>query len=616
MAEAKRILAAILAADVAGYSRLMGDDERATVDMLNVCRKIFRKHISDHDGRVVDTAGDSVLAVFGSVVEAVQCAVEVQEELYEHNAHQPEDRRMLFRVGIHSGDVIEQDDGTVYGDGVNVAARLESLATPGRISVSEDAYRNVQHKLDLAFEDLGAHAVKNIVEPVRAYQTGHGDAASEGYRRGFGAVRDSWRPLGAASVVIVLGVVGAWWFSPSISPESRDPSGPGASIVVLPFENLSGDAGQDYLAEGMSVEIITALSRFRELFVIDRNSSFAAEVRDMPLMALGEELGVRYVLEGNLRRDEDRLRLTIRLLETEQGRQMWTESYDETIDNIFDVQDRITRQVASSIAPRISEQEMRRAASSRDTSIEAYDVLMRGNYLLGQATRASYFSAREILADSLDLYTDHAGLNVAYARALINGIWYGWTPVPEREMALVMEHLNRAIATDPDHADAHRVLGEVYSSLRQHDLALIARERAVALNPNQAKNYDGLGDTLIWLCRFEEAATALEMAVRFDPLPHPSTQFSLGLTYYFLGRHQAAAIEVGKCNDRYPDFPECHVVGAAVNAELGRPEIARVHAAEVRRLDPFFDSATYGSMLTCAEPALSLRQSLREGGLE
>jgi len=594
----------------------MGDDERATLNTLNAYRAVFREYIGKRDGRVVDTAGDSVLAVFDSVVEAVQCATEVQAELGARNEDLPDDRRMDFRIGVNMGDVIEQDDGSIYGDGVNVAARLESLATPGRVAVSDDVYRNVRNKLDLAFEDLGARAVRNIAEPVHAYQIGLGDAASQKSRRGVRAVRASWRPLAAAAAVLVLGVAGVWWFTPSFSPDTPEPTGPGASIAVLPFENLSGDAGQDYLAQGMSVEIITALSRFRELFVIDRNSSFAPAVRDMPVKALGEALGVRYVLEGNLRRDEDRLRLTVRLLETEKGRQMWTESYDETIDNIFDVQDRITRQVASAIAPRVTEQEMRRAAASGDTSVEAYDALMRGRYHLGQATRGDYVAAREILSDALDRYPDHVGLNVAYADVLLLGIWFGYTPLPQRDMALAMEHANRAIEADPDNSDAHQTLGAAYASLRQHDLALSARERAVALNPNQAASYDGLGDSLLWLCRFEEAAAALETAVRFDPFPRPFSHFSLSLTYYFLGRHQSAAIEVRKCIDRHPDFSDCHAVGVAVNAELGQIERARVHAAELRRLDPFFDTATYGALLSCVGPAESLRQSLRDGGLE
>ena len=601
---------------MAGYSRLMGQDENATITALNECRSIFRHKIGAHRGRVVDTAGDSVLAVFDSVVEAVECATEVQTELRARSEDLPDDRRMLFRIGVNMGDVIEQDDGSIYGDGVNVAARLETLATPGRVAVSDDVYRNVRNKLDLAFEDLGAHAAKNIAEPVHAYQIGLGGAASQKRRRGVRAVRVSWRPLAAAAAVLGLGLAGVWWFTPSFSPDTPVPTGPGASIAVLPFENLSGDAGQDYLAQGMSVEIITALSRFRELFVIDRNSSFAPAVRDMPVKALGEALGVRYVLEGNLRRDEDRLRLTVRLLETEQGRQMWTESYDETIDNILDVQDRITRQVASAIAPRVTEQEMRRAAASGDTSVEAYDALMRGRYHLGRATRRDYVAAREILSDALDRYPDHGGLNVQYAVALLRGIWFGWTPLPQRDMARAMEHANRATEADPDHSDAYWVLGQAYGTLRQHDLALAANERAVSLNPNQALAYDGLGDSLLWLCRFDEAVDAYETALRFDPYPQPFLLFSLSLTYYFLGRHQSAVTEVRKCIDRHPDFFDCHAVGVAVNAELGHAEQARIHAAELRRLDPFFKAANYGALLTCAGPAESLRQSLRDGGLE
>ncbi|HEX9768071.1 MAG TPA: tetratricopeptide repeat protein [Kiloniellales bacterium] len=613
MAEAKRRLAAILAGDVAGYSRLMGADETGTVATLNACRDVFRQKISEHDGRVVDTAGDSVLAVFPSVVEAVTCATEVQAALAAHNDALPDDHRMYFRIGVNMGDVIEQADGTIYGDGVNVAARLETLATPGRVAVSEDVYRNIHHKMDLAFEDLGAHAVKNIADPVHAYQIGAAVAAP-GNRRAMRALRARWRPL--AAVGLFLALAGAWWLGIWVSSDIPQATVPGASIAVLPFENLSNDVEQAYLAEGVAVEIVAALSRFRDLFVIDRNSSFAPDMQDMPVKALGEALGVRYVLDGSLRGDEQRLRVTVRLLATEDGRQIWTQSYDETVDDILDVQDRITRRVVGAIAPRITEQEMRRAAASRDTPAEAHQALMRARYLLRQATRESYARAREILSQALDRYPDHAGLNAEYANGLMQGVWFGWTPLPQRDMGLVMDHANRAVEVSPDYSTAHRILGDAYLTLSRHDAALTEYQLAVDLNPNQADAYDGLGDSLMWLCRFEEAAAAYETAARLDPFAPPFLQFSSGLNSYFLGRYEFAAEAARKCVDRYPEFIDCHALGTAVNVDLGQVEKARLHAADVRRLDPFFETGTYAARLTCSEPAEHIRQSLREAGLE
>ena len=320
MAKAKRRLAAILAADVAGYSRLMGDDERATMDTLNAYRAIFRQHIADHDGRVVDTAGDSVLAVFGSVVEAVESAVEVQAQIAVSNADLAEPRRMLFRIGINLGDVIEQDDGSLYGDGVNVAARLESLAEPGGICLSESAHMQAEGKVESAFEDIGEHEVKNIAKPVRAYRVAGGDAAP-------------------AAAEPALGI----------------PDKP--SIAVLPFTNMSGDAEQDYFSDGITEDLITELSRFRELFVIARNTTFTYKGKAVNVEQVGRDLGVRYVLEGSIRKAGNRVRITAQLIDAKTGGHVWAERYDRVLEDIFELQDEITRQMVGTLGVKLEQVE-------------------------------------------------------------------------------------------------------------------------------------------------------------------------------------------------------------------------------------------------------------------
>ena len=313
MPEAKRRLAAILSADAAGYSRLMGDDERATMDTLNAYRDAFRKYISDHEGRVVDTAGDSVLAVFDSVVETVQCAVEVQGDLEGRNLDLPEDRRMLFRIGVNLGDVFEQDDGTIYGDGVNVAARLESLAEPGGINISGTAFDQVDGKLDLGFEYLGEKEVKNIAKPVRVYRADLDVGET--------------RPRSAAA--------------------TTEPERP--SIAVLAFENLSRDPDQEFFADGIAEDLITELSRLRWLLVTARNTTFTYKGRAVDVKQVGRDLGVRYVVEGSVRKGGERVRITAQLVDAVTGNHIWAERYDRDLSDIFALQDEITETLVAAL---------------------------------------------------------------------------------------------------------------------------------------------------------------------------------------------------------------------------------------------------------------------------
>ena len=339
MADAKRRLAVILSADVAGYSRLMGDDERATMDTLNAYRDVFRRHISDRDGRVVDTAGDSVLALFNSIVEAVQCAVDVQGELEACNAGLPENRRMRFRVGVTLGDIFEQDDGTIYGNGVNVAARLESLAEPGGIWLSGSAHEQVEGKTNHSFEDVGTHPVKNIARPVRAF-----------------------RVMGRET-------------SDVPAPEKPHTSRSRPSIAVLPFDNLSGDTEQEYFADGMAEDLITALSRIRWLFVTARNSTFAYKGQAVDVKRVGQEMGVQYVLEGSVRKDGDRVRITAQLIEATTGNHIWAKRYDRKLADIFAIQDELTEAIVGEIEPELAEVERERAYREPPESLNAWDFI-------------------------------------------------------------------------------------------------------------------------------------------------------------------------------------------------------------------------------------------------
>ncbi len=365
--EPRRKLAAILTADVAGYSRLMGEDEAATLATLTAYREVFAQRIAQHQGRVVDTAGDSVLAMFDSVVEAVRCAVGLQQALHARNAALPAARRMAFRVGVNLGDVIEQADGPIYGDGVNIAARLQAIADPGGICLSGTAYDQIKNKLPLDFDALGEKSVKNIAEPIRVYRVrSPAEVAAHRMRPSRSAVSrvlPKWLVAGAVALLVGAGAVGVWKYSyRDGSPPAQVATAPAPalqlpdkpSIAVLPFVNMSEDPKQEYFSDGMTEDLITGLSRRSGLFVIARNSVFSYKGRAVKPEQIRRELGVRYVLEGSVRKADNRVRITAQLIDATTGYHLWAEHYDGELKEIFALQDRITRQIVAALAPKLT----------------------------------------------------------------------------------------------------------------------------------------------------------------------------------------------------------------------------------------------------------------------
>ena len=415
MAEAKRKLAAILAADVVGYSRLMGDDERATVAALNASREIFRTRVNEHDGRVVDTAGDSVLATFDSVVEAVQCANEVQTALGAQNQDLPDDRRMAFRIGINLGDVIEQDDGTIYGDGVNVAARLEGLAESGGIAVSEDAYRQVDGKTELGFDDIGEHEVKNIARPVRAY-----------------------RVIENEDVELA---------SPSKARASERPS-----IAVLAFENLSGDPEQEYFADGIAEDLITELSRLRWLLVTARNSTFTYKGSAVDVKQVGLDLGVRYVVEGSVRKGGERVRITAQLIDAATGNHIWAERYDRELSDIFALQDEISETLVAAMQQEVGEFERERAHRKPPGSLDAWESYQRGMWHLWRINAEDVAEARRLFQRAADLDPNFALAVAAWGYTLVVEVVRSYADFPLENLDQAMRLANQAVALDDKEA--------------------------------------------------------------------------------------------------------------------------------------------------------------------
>jgi adenylate cyclase len=575
----QRRLAAILAADVAGYSRLMGSDEEGTLTGLKACRELIDQKSKEHRGRVVNTPGDSALVDFASAVDAVRCAIEIQKKLAERNSTIPEDRRIEFRIGVNVGDVIVDEQGDIYGDGVNIAARMEALARPGAICLSDNAYQQIKGKLAIEVGDMGEYQLKNIALPVRAFSVFLDDA-----------------------------------------PPLALPDKP--SIAVLPFENLSGDPKQEYFADGVSEDIITELSRFSELFVIARNSSFKYKGRPVDLRQIGRELGVRYALEGSIRRGGDRVRITAQLIDCTTGMHRWAERYDQELKDVFAIQDEVARTIAAILAAHVNKAEVERTLLKPPATWQAYDHYMRAAaaWALFQSSWKldHLLETRRHLAESLNI-------DPKYARAyslLASTHRVAWLN-PVNEEYLTPATLDRAISLartaiefDPHLPEAYAELA--YNIIRKRDFeaAAAAAERVGALNPNFA-------DYRVGLVHFAmgDPAKAIEFAkahMRLDPFHPHFAPLIVGQAHYLLKEYREARRWLREATGRAPDHQYGHAYLAATYAQLGRLEDARAEAAEILRINPKYTiSGTQKrvSIFQRSEDIVHLVDGLRKAGL-
>jgi TolB-like protein/class 3 adenylate cyclase/cytochrome c-type biogenesis protein CcmH/NrfG len=515
-----RRLAAILAADIAGYSRLMHADESATVRDLKAHQSAILPLIGRHGGRIIDTAGDGIMAEFPSVIGATECAIEIQIVMAERNAGVPESRRMQFRIGINLGDVIH-DDTRIYGDGINIAARLEALADPGGVLVSSTVYDQIRGKLPVAFEDLGERQVKNIEQPVRVYRLGAPAASASApatpvSRPAVARRRIVW---GLAALLVVLGVAGAWWIGSRVAPRHREDSSaaPRLSIVVLPFTNLSGDPNQDYFADGITEDLTTDLSRLAGSLVISRNTAFTFKGKVVDARQIGRELGVRYVLEGSVRRLGRSVRINAQLVDASTGGHLWAEQIDVDQSALTASPDNLG--IASSLARALSVElvnvEGRRA---RRADADAVDLVMRGWSLLNAGpNREDVQQAVALFEAALRIDPDNSQANVGLAQALIHT--YRIAPLPERARLLARadEAATRATAAAPDSAQAQSVKAEILQLQQRFDAALATYERAVALDRNLTSAHVGRARTLIVAGRAAEAVAPVERAIRLSP---------------------------------------------------------------------------------------------------
>jgi adenylate cyclase len=532
-----RKLTAILSADVAGYSRLMQDDEAATVRILEAYKQVFSDLIRQHRGRVVDSPGDNLLAEFASVVDAVQCAVAVQKELQARNSELPENRRMLFRIGVNLGDVIEEES-RIYGDGVNIAARLESLADPGGICVSKTAFDHIESKLPLGYEFLGEQTVKNIARPVGAYRIVMEPRVTE-RKAGRGPLKSKRRKFLVYGSIALLGFllsgVAVWQFmsrtgpapvektaSPEISSRLTDKP----AIAVLPFNNMSDDPQQEYFSDGISEDIITDLSKISGLIVIARNSSFTYKGKPINVQQIGQDLRVRYLLEGSVRKAGDQVRINAQLIDASNGQHLWAERYDGKLDDVFALQDKITRKIISALALKLTANEEKAVTDKGTDNLQAYDEFLKGWQGYRLLTKEGFAEAKIHLEKAVELDPEftraYAALAVLYWKAIETaapGLRQGLGVTNHAELDAVRNkpHLLLKKAMKNPTALAHGLMSQIYLYRYQHDEALAEIERAVAMDPNDPELYAWMSNILYFIGKSSEAIESAKMGQRLDP---------------------------------------------------------------------------------------------------
>ena len=553
-----RRLAAIFAADIAGYSRLMASDEEGTLRQLKAHRKqLIDPKITEHRGRIVKTTGDGALVEFVSVVDAVRCAVDIQRGMSQRNTDVPADRRIQFRIGINVGDIIIDGD-DIFGDGVNVAARLEALADPGGILVSSIVHDHVRDKLSFGFEDMGEHTVKNIARPISVHRV---------------SLTEATPPTAVKSATA------------SAKTEPSTVTRP--SIAVLPFANMSGDPEQEYFADGISEEIITGLSRLRWLFVIARNSSFTYKGKAVDIKRVARELGVRYVLEGSVRKGGNRVRITAQLIDAATGNHIWADRYDGELTDVFALQDEITRKAVAAIEPSLLEAEGVRSQHRAPEDLDAWDMVMRANSQFWRLTKSDSEAAIAMLRRAVQRHPDYAPAHSMLAFALLVSRQVGWISIePEvNEPAAFAAH---AVELDDRDPWAHLALGYVAFTRRRTDEAVDEFQHALDLNPNFAAAHGFLGHALVLDGRSDQAIAHSEQAIRMSPHDPQNALFNVGLAaaHYLAGRYNEAIVYGRKAMQQRFGLTNGHRIYIASLAQAGQIDEARAALAKLQELQP------------------------------
>jgi TolB-like protein/class 3 adenylate cyclase/Flp pilus assembly protein TadD len=595
----KRKLTAILSADVVGYSRLMEDNEEATIQTLNTYRNSMTTLVQQHRGRVVDATGDNLMAEFSSVVDAVKCAVETQKEMNERNADLPENRRMLFRIGVNLGDIIEEDD-RIYGDGVNIAARLEGLSEAGGICISRTAYDQVKNKLELGYEYLGEHSVKNISDPVHVYRI---LMEPEAVGKVIGEKRKEKRRiiLAAVSVLLIgLGGLAGWYLyieqtkriEPASVKEMAFPLPDKPSIAVLPFVNISGDAEQEYFVDGMADDLITDLSKISGLFVIARNSVFTYKGKAMKVDQIARDLGVRYILEGSVRRAKDRVRINAQLIDATTGGHMWAERYDGKMDDVFSLQDEITQKIVAVLAVKLTKIEENQLARKETDSVASYDAFLEGwahyvRFRPGHFAKAIRYFKKAIELDP-NYGRAYAALASVYAESRLR-LWsdglrldgQAWTEPGIRAQIYLRKAMEYQTPL------AYQVASSFSIHRRLYDKAFSEAERSIVLDPNDPNSYLAMAKVLIYTGRLVEAKSYLKKAMRLDPQYPAYYLFFLGLAQFGMDQYEEASASLERALERNPENFIALIPLASAYAHLDRQEEAETAIKKLIETEPF-----------------------------
>ena len=612
MSEPNRKLAAILSADVAGYSRLMAADEAATVETLKKYRAAIGRVIARHKGSVVNAPGDNILAQFPSAVEAVQAAVEIQKVLEGRNLELAPERRMQVLIGVNLGDVIEEEDGTLYGDGVNIAARMEALAEAGGICVSSSVYDAVAGKIDFGFDFLGAQQVKNIDRPINVYRV-RSEPGAAAVQPAEPQAERRRRPTlsaaaGAAAALVVI-AAGAYWLlrpapetvptaeAPDAAPTASEdpvlalPTGP--SIAVLPFDNLSGDPEQTYFADGIAEEIITGLTRFRDLFVIARNSTFQYKGRSVDIRRIGEELGVQYVVEGSVRRAAETIRITAQLTDAATGAHLWAESYDRalTAENVLTVQDEITDAIVGAIADSrgvLYRAEQRRSQNTEIASINSYDCVLQAREVLVEVTAEKHLRGRECLEHTVKIDPNYAEAWAMLAEMNNQEYTFGWNPQPGEPLSRALEAARTAVRLDPTNQIAHYAMAAAHWFRNDIESFLKESEIALELNRNNAGVLAYLGYLIANTGQWERGTALVKKAMALNP--HGPTWVWVAIYNNHYRKHEYEEALSAHKNWENPGFYWIHANLASLYGQLGQKDNARGEIAKLLDLYPDFAS--------------------------
>jgi adenylate cyclase len=562
----ERRLAAIFAADVAGYSRLIGADEEGTLARLKAHRReLIDPTIAEHQGRIVKTTGDGVLAEFASPVKAVRCAIDVQYGMAERNAGVPEGQRIEFRIGINLGDVVVEDDGDIYGDGVNVAARLENIAEPGAVYISRTVRDFVDGTPELVLEDLGERELKNIARLVQVFRIAPPQA------------------------------VGAAQAGPPAVPHKP-------SIAVLPFTNMSGDAEQEYFSDGISEDLITDLSKISGLFIIAHNSTFAYKGRSVKVQEIGRDLGVRFVLEGSIRKAGNRVRITAQLIDAGSGGHLWAERFDRELTDIFATQDEVVEKIVAALAVNLTQGEAQRLRRRGTASVEAYETWLRARELLSRSMREAIAQAKAMYRRAIEMDPNFAAPHAGLSLATISDYVSDWAADPEEALDEAERWARRALELDDQEPVSHMALGNVMLWRRNHDGALAEFGRMIALDPNFAQGHSATGLALMYAGRAAEALEAFAIAKRLDPHSPSIVLHFVAQANFSLGRYEAAAEHLLERIARTPATDSSRMLLAACYGHRSRVDEARAAWAGLMKVNPDFSLAQRARVLPYKEP--------------